>query len=134
MAVSDSYLTYVLEQLDGVRGVVTKRMFGGVGIYSGETFFAVIDNDTLFFKVDETLAVKYRERGMPPFAPIPGQKPMMGYYQVPPEVLEDPDGLAAWAKDSIKVATSGPNRNLQRGGGRRNRVHQESRGRPGPDA
>lgn len=34
--VSESYLTFVLEQLDGVRRVVTKRMFGGVGLYSDE--------------------------------------------------------------------------------------------------
>jgi hypothetical protein len=55
MAVSPSYLAFVLEQLDGIRDLVPKRMFGGVGLYSGETFFAVIDNDTLFFKVDEAL-------------------------------------------------------------------------------
>jgi DNA transformation protein len=79
-------------------------MFGGIGIYSDGTFFAVIDNDTLFFKVDETLAKRYRDKGMPPFAPIPGAKPMMGYYQVPPDVLEDDAALARWAKDSIASA------------------------------
>ena len=26
---------------------------------------------------------------MPPFAPVPGAKPMTGYDQVPPDVLED---------------------------------------------
>ena len=101
MAVSDSYLTFVLEQLDDVPRVATKRMFGGVGIYSDGTFFAVIDNDTLFFKVDAVLAVRYRAKGMPPFAPIPGAKPMMGYYQVPPDILEDAAMLVKWAKDSI---------------------------------
>lgn len=108
MAVSDSYLTFVLEQLEAVRGLMTKRMFGGVGIYSGEVFFAVIDNDTLFFKVDEALAGRYRARGMPPFAPIPGQKPMMGYYQVPPDVLEDATMLVAWAKESMAVRQHRP--------------------------
>jgi DNA transformation protein len=101
MAVSDPFLAFVVEQLDGVPHIVTKRMFGGVGVYSDGTFFAVIDNDTLFFKVDETLAVRYRERGMPPFAPIPGAKPMMGYYQVPVDVLEDAVTAATWARDSI---------------------------------
>jgi DNA transformation protein len=104
MSVSDSYLAFVLEQLSGVPDVMTKRMFGGIGIYSDGTFFAVIDNDTLFFKVDETLAKRYRDKGMPPFAPIPGAKPMMGYYQVPPDVLEDARTLAKWAKDSIEIA------------------------------
>jgi len=110
MSVSDSYLTFVLEQLSSVPGVITKRMFGGIGIYSDGTFFAVIDNDTLFFKVDETLAKRYRDKGMPPFAPIPGAKPMMGYYQVPPDVLEDGSTLARWAKDSLACARdrSGP--------------------------
>jgi len=103
MAVSESYLAFVLEQLDGVAKIVTKRMFGGVGIYSDGRFFAVIDNDTLFFKVDETLAARYRAKGMPPFAPIPGAKPMTGYYQVPPDVLEDSSELVRWAKESIRV-------------------------------
>jgi len=108
MSVSDSYLAFVLEQLGAVPRVATKRMFGGVGLYSDGTFFAVIDNDTLFFKVDETLAKRYREKGMPPFAPIPGAKPMMGYYQVPPDVLEDGSTLAKWAKDSIASAKVRP--------------------------
>src|SRR5215510_9418143 len=106
MAVSDSYLAFMLEQLEGLPRLVTKRMFGGVGIYSDGTFFAVIDNDTLFFKVDETLGKRYRDKGMPPFAPIPGAKPMMGYYQVPPDVLEDAELLVKWSKESIDVSTS----------------------------
>ena len=105
VAVSDSYLNFILGQLDGLSRVVTKRMFGGVGIYSDGAFFAVIDNDTLFFKVDEALAKRYRDKGMPPFAPIPGAKPMMGYYQVPPDVLEDSGVLARWAKDSLVTAS-----------------------------
>ena len=108
MSVSDSFLAFVLEQLDGVPRIVTKRMFGGIGIYSDGTFFAVIDNDTLFFKVDETLAKRYRDKGMPPFAPIPGAKPMMGYYQVPAEILEDARALANWAEDSLVYARTGP--------------------------
>ena len=108
MSVSDSYLGFVLEQLDGTPHVVTKRMFGGVGIYSDGTFFAVIDNDTLFFKVDTELAKRYRDKGMPPFMPIPGAEPMMGYYQVPPDVLEDGGMLVRWAKDSIAVARTTP--------------------------
>ena len=101
MAVSASYLAFVLEQLGGVRALTTKRMFGGVGIYSGDVFFAVIDNDTIFFKVDDELAVRYRKAGMPPFAPMPGKPPMMSYYQVPTDVLEDAEEMVKWAKESI---------------------------------
>ena len=103
MAVSDSYLTFVLEQLSGVRALVTKRMFGGVGIYSDGTFFAVIDNDTIFFKVDEALARQYIEAGMSPFKPMPDKPAMKSYYQVPPDVLEDGDEMVRWAKQSLAL-------------------------------
>jgi len=29
-------------------------MFGGVGIYCGDLFFGLIDDDTLYFKVDDS--------------------------------------------------------------------------------
>ncbi len=101
MAVSASFLDFVIEQLAAVRDVHHKRMFGGVGLYAGDVFFAVIDNDTLFFKVDDATRPAYEAAGMGPFAPIPGSPPMRGYYQVPPSVLEDADALADWARDAI---------------------------------
>lgn len=106
MAVSSSFLEFVLEQLGGVPEVSHRRMFGGVGLYGGEVFFAVIDNDTLFFKVDDATRPAYERRKMPPFAPIPGQAPMRGYYQVPPSVLEDADELAAWATKAIAAGAA----------------------------
>ena len=36
MAVSDAYLTFVLEQLGGVQAVSHRRMFGGIGLYARE--------------------------------------------------------------------------------------------------
>ena len=116
MSVSPSYLAFVLEQLEGIKALTYKRMFGGVGLYDGVVFFAVIDNDTLFFKVDDALRERYQRRGMPPFAPIAGKPAMRGYYQVPAEVLEDGDALCRWAADSIAVgaAVSTPRRRKPR--------------------
>ena len=48
MSVQAQYLAWVLGQLAGLGGVGTRRMFGGVGLYSGELFFGLIDDDTLF--------------------------------------------------------------------------------------
>lgn len=114
MAVSASYLTFVLEQLADVPRVSHKRMFGGVGLYSDAVFFAVIDNDTLFFKVDDVTRVRYRKRRMPPFAPIPGKPAMEGYYQVPPSVLEDAEALAPWAREAVAVGAAAPPKKKRR--------------------
>jgi len=108
MAVSDSFLTFVIEQLAAVRDLSSKRLFGGVGLYSVETFFAILDNDTLFFKVDEATVGRYTRRKMPPFQPMPDKPPMTGYYQVPVAVLEDADALGEWAAEAIDVGQRAP--------------------------
>ena len=118
MAVSDGFVTFVIEQLAGVRRVSSRRMFGGVGLYSDDHFFAVIDKDTLFFKVDTATAVRYKRRRMPAFRPMPDKPPMTGYYQVPPAVLEDRDALTEWALESVGVATRAPARSRTRRGTR----------------
>jgi DNA transformation protein len=108
MAVSESFLSFVIEQLAAVRDVSSKRMFGGVGLYSLDTFFAVLDNDTVFFKVDDVTVARYRRRKMPPFQPMKDRPPMTGYYQVPVAVLEDPDALSDWAAEAIAVGRRAP--------------------------
>jgi len=106
MAVSDAYLAYVLEQLGGVKDVTHRRMFGGIGLYSRDTFFGVIDNNTLFFKVDAASVGDYTRAKMKPFQPDPKGKPMMGYYQVPPSVLEDDQELASWARRAAEIPST----------------------------
>ncbi len=67
MGVSPSFRTFVLEQLSRLDSLVRARsMFGGVGIYSGELFFALIDEDTLYFKVDDSNRPDFVARGMQP--------------------------------------------------------------------
>ena len=70
MAVSSSFRTFIVDQLSHVVAAVRARsMFGGVGIYAGEFFFALIADDTLYFKVDDSNRGAYEARGMGPFRP-----------------------------------------------------------------
>lgn len=105
MAVSAGYLSYVLEQLGALTGVSTRRMFGAVGIYAGAAFFALIDDDVLYFKVDDAIQAEYESRGMRRFRPYPDRpEASMGYYEVPADVIEESEELARWARRSIEVA------------------------------
>ena len=79
-------------------------MFGGVGIYARDLFFALIDDDTLFFKVDETTRVQYDALGMKPFAYGDPPQVSIGYSEVPGDILEDVGALAPWVEDAIAVA------------------------------
>ena len=104
MPVSDAFLGYVLEQLAGLGRVAARQMFGGAGLYHAGAFFGVIDNDALFFRADDVTRPAYQAQGAGPFAPIPGQRPMRGYYEVPAEVLDDRDRLAEWAAQAVAIA------------------------------
>jgi DNA transformation protein len=102
--VSQGYLDWILEQLATLGEVRARRMFGGAGLYLGADFFAIVADDTLYLKVDETNRHDFESRGMRSFRPYPGQPTAMRYYEVPAEVLEDPDELARWARGSVAAA------------------------------
>lgn len=108
MPVSANFLDYALDQLRELGAVRTRRMFGGIGIYSGEVFFALIDDDVLYFKVDDSNRNAYTARGSEPFRPVADDPNAvsLSYYQVPEDVLEDPDELKAWAHKSIAIAAA----------------------------
>jgi DNA transformation protein len=109
VTVSESYVAYVKEQLTGVGRLRSKRMFGGVGFYAGELFFGLLAGDALYFKVDDTNRGDFTARGMGPFTPFP-DKPdqVMGYYEVPADIIEEAEALVAWARKALRVAAAAP--------------------------
>ena len=101
--VSESYRVFVLEQLGRVVAVSAKSMFGGVGIYAEGLFFALIAEDRLYFKVDDTNRPDFERLRMEPFRPF-GEDSAMGYYEVPADVVEDSVQLTPWMRKAIDVA------------------------------
>jgi DNA transformation protein and related proteins len=105
MAVSASFRTFILDQLSRVVSKIRARaMFGGVGIYAGDLFFALVADDTLYFKVDDSNRPDFEQRRMKAFQPYGEGSETMQYYQVPADLLDDPDALRPWAEKSIAVA------------------------------
>lgn len=105
MAVNPSFREFVLDQLGRVApGIRGRGMFGGVGIYSGDLFFALIGDDTLYLKVDDTTRADFVEAGMGPFMPFGDGGEVMQYYELPADVLEEPERLKPWAEKAIEVA------------------------------
>ena len=107
MPVQPGYFEYVLEQLAALPALRPNRMFGGIGLYSDGIFFGLIDDDTLFFKTNDSNIAAYRDRNMPRFMPFPDRpEAVLGYHQVPADVIEDAETLVAWARQSIQVQLS----------------------------
>lgn len=104
MAVSDSFRDFVVDQLQDTVRVTPQPMFGGVGLYGEDFyFFAILDDDRLYFKVDDTNRPDFERAGMDPFRPY-GDERTLQYYEVPASVLEDRDELGRWAKKAIRVS------------------------------
>ena len=117
MAVSRDYLQYVLEQLAGLGELRSRRMFGAAGLYCAEVFFAIVSDDTLYLRVDDSNREDFTARGMAPFRPFADRPEVsMTYYEVPAEVLEDGAVLVSWGQRALAGAARAPPRKKPRRG------------------
>ncbi len=99
MAVSESYREFVIEQLSNAVPISYRKMFGGVGIYSDGLFFAIIGDDRLYFKVDDSNYADYAAHRCEQFMSL-------RYYEVPADILEDEDELSEWVEKALAVAVA----------------------------
>lgn len=104
MPVTDRFIEFVVDQLEACGPITSKRMFGGVGIYAADVFFALLDDDVLYLKVDDSNRADFEAAGTGPFRPYGDGGEVMQYYEVPVGVLEDADELGRWAAKAIAVA------------------------------
>ena len=105
MSVSPSFRTFALDQLGRcLPSVRARSMFGGVGVYAGELFFALIADDTLYLKVDDQTRPAFERLGLDPFRPYGEHGEVMQYYRVNEDLLEDAEALRTWAEQAVEVA------------------------------
>jgi DNA transformation protein len=104
MPVSPEYRDATLDRLSTVSPVRGRAMFGGVGVYCGDLFFALTDNDRLYFKVDDGNRADFEAAGMGPFMPFGDPAHVMQYYEVPEAVLNSDAELGVWMDRSLAVA------------------------------
>lgn len=108
MPVTTSFREYVADQLAPLGDVLIKRMFGGVGLYFEGKMFGLIDDDTVFLRVNDETRAELVKRHMPALGPVkrdPG-KVSQNYYQLPLEVLEDSEVLLIWARRAVVASRS----------------------------
>ena len=98
MKASPDYLNFVLEKLSPIGDIKSRAMFGGYGIFCEGLMFALISEDTLYFKVNETNRDMYKKTQSKPFPHG------ISYWEVSTDVLEENAELQKWANISIEIA------------------------------
>jgi DNA transformation protein len=95
----------VLDELSVIGDITSRPMFGGYGLYWRDTIFGIVFGDRLYLKVDDRSKDDFVSRGMGPFRPNERQT-LNSYYEVPPDVLIEPEALLSWAREAIRAAQS----------------------------
>lgn len=102
MPLTPEYYDATLEALSCARPVIARKMFGGAGYYLGDVFFAIADDDRLYFKVDSGNLEDYEARGMGPW--VLDGKPSLNYRELPSEVILNRAELGNWIDASATAA------------------------------
>jgi DNA transformation protein len=104
MSISDEFVDYIIDQFSTWTDVSARKMFGGAGLYCDGTVFGLIDDDVAYLKVDDSNRDDFLQAGSSPFKPFPEKDTIMSYYEIPADVLENPEQLTVWAQRSLTIA------------------------------
>lgn len=105
MTTDRDFINYLLELLAPLDGVSAKRMFGGYGLFRDGLMFALVADDTLYFKADEQTRARFTERELEPFTYDKAGKLMqMSYYRAPEETMDSSDEMGEWARLAYEAA------------------------------
>ena len=89
--------------------VMPRRMFGGLGLFKGNVMFGILSSmDGFYLRVDNINQPDFEALSAEPFRPNQGGEMTMAYFQVPVEILDDPERLAIW----VDKACDASGRNL----------------------
>ena len=104
--VSTGLRDHLLELLAPLGPVGSKRFFSGSGLVFEDTIFGFIMGDSVYLRVDDASRPKFRAAGAEPFAYSTKARRVTveAYYELPLELLDEPEALCDWAREAIAVA------------------------------
>jgi len=99
------YVNYLQELFQGLGAVAARKMFGGYGLYYDGIMFALVADEQLYLKADNSIEQHFSRLELPQFEYQKGDKVVkMSYYLAPAEIFEDPDQATLWGRRSFEVA------------------------------
>lgn len=95
---------------EAVGRVSAKAMFSGWGLFRDGRMFGLIVEDRLYLKTDAANRPRFEAAGLEPFTYLAKSKKRvsLGYYEVPPEALDDAAEMRLWARGAIDAAMRMP--------------------------
>jgi DNA transformation protein len=97
---------YLIDLFTEFGPIVLRRMFSGYGIAADGVNFAMALRAGIIFRVDELTIPRYEAEGAKPFQYETRNKTIVvkSYRHLPERLYDDPEELAAWAREAIGAA------------------------------
>ncbi len=108
MSISDADIAFALELFEDLGPLTTRKMMGGLCLYADGTIFAIIHSDgTLLLKGANGFDKVLNEAGWArwSYARKDGSPTQMPYWELPPELLDDPNEACDWARRALAALT-----------------------------
>ena len=103
------FALHLVDLLAPLGPVLYRRMFGGAGLFIDGRMFAILADETLYLKVDDTTRAAFEAAGFAPFTCVAKTRTItLPYHQMPDEILDDPDDLLDWARKAVAAAMRAP--------------------------
>ena len=106
MSISQENIDFALELFEGLGPLTTRKMMGGLCIYSDGTIFSIIHSDgTLWLKGKDAFGDKMTADGWPRWSySRDGKKTTyMPYWLLPDSALDDPDAACDLARQALAI-------------------------------
>ena len=101
----NDFVEHIEDLLQTIGPVFAKRMFGGHGFFLDGLMFALLDDHTLYLKVDDQTRPGFKALGLEAFTyKKQGKTCTLRYFQAPEECLEDQETMNQWANEAYEVA------------------------------
>lgn len=101
-------MAFVRELFHDIPDLSTRRMFGGMGLYSGATIFAVqLSDGRIMLKAKGAFADRMAALGGEEwtYARKDGKTSAMPYWMLPDAYLDDPSAACTLARDALDALT-----------------------------
>ena len=100
-------ITFARELFDGIPDLTTRKMFGGLGLYSEGVIFALMrsDGQILIKAQDSAFEVRLAEMGAEKwtYTRKSGVESAMPYWSLPDTALDDPSLAQALAREALTL-------------------------------
>jgi len=106
LAASGELIAFLKEQMSGFGPVSVRRMFSGAGFFRDGLMFALVADDVLYLKADETSRSFFEEEGLEAFsyATSKGSNTIMSFRRAPERCFDDPDDMTEWCRLAFGAA------------------------------